>query len=85
MDSGASIAPPEHIRSAAVVMSTPAISTRSTRQRRSDLPVIASTSEHVADIPEESESDKSDKSDESEESEENDENDESDKEADGAW
>ena len=84
MDSGASIAPPERIHSAAVVMSTPAISTRSTRQHRSDLPVIASTSEHVADIPEESESDKSDKSDESEESEENDENDESDKEADGA-
>ena len=87
MDSGASIAPPECIRSAAVVMSTLAISTRSTCQRRSDLPVIASTSEHVADIPEESESDKSDESDESdesEESEENDENDESDKEADGA-
>ena len=84
MDSGASIAPPERIRSAAVVMSTPAISTRSTRQRRSDLPVIASTSEHVADIPEEGESDKSEKSEESEESEENDENDESDKEADGA-
>ena len=53
MDSGASIAPPERIRSSAVVMPAPVISTRSTRQRRSDVLAMSSMSDNVADIPEE--------------------------------
>ena len=57
MDSGASIAPPERFRSSAVTMPVPVITTRSTRQRRSDVQVAlmsaSSTSKKAVDIPEE--------------------------------
>ena len=79
MDSGASIAPSERIRPAAVVIPTPIISTCSTRQRRSDVQAIPSTSESVVSIPEENE--KSGESGESEESEESEESGESGEEA----
>ena len=59
MSSGASIAPPEHFRSSAVVITAPAVSTRSTRQRRSDVQAMPksapSTSKTATAISEEEE------------------------------
>src|SRR6267378_2739937 len=50
MNSGASIAPPKHFRSSAVVATTPVVLTRSTRQCRSD---VQSASTSKVAIPEE--------------------------------
>ena len=83
MDSGASIAPPERIRSSAVVMPAPVISTHSTHQCHSDVLAMSSISDNIADIPEEIEEIEGSESESGEESDkESGEDEESDEESD---
>ena len=85
MSSGASIAPPERLRSSAVVTTAPAVLTRSTRQHRSDVQAMPksapSTSKMAIAIPEEEgeedgEGGEGDKDEENSEDEEDNENEE---------
>ena len=79
MSSGASIAPPERIRSSTVVTTAPAVLTHSTRQRRSDVQAIPKAAPSASKITiaiseEQGKEDEEDEEEEGEEDEEDEEN-----------